>query len=234
MIKIAICDDENKILNELALKIENSFKAYNESSSFFKTDNPIELLQHLKENSADILFLDIDMPKLSGMDIAEYLLNNDINTLLIFVTNQDALVYKSFKYHPFGFIRKSHFNEEIDSVVESAVEEIRKNSDTFSFKTGDTFCRVKITDIMYFESEANYINLHSSDKIYRFRGTLTSLENDLSSKGFIRTHKGFLVNQQHILGFKRDNIEMSNNEILPIGRTNRDIIKQTIMRYMRW
>lgn len=232
MLKIAICDDEPKILDELALKIKNVF-SLKEETDVFKTSNPFELLKHLSENNTDVLFLDIDMPKLNGMDIAEKLLNENTDTLLVFVTSHDALVYKSFRYHPFSFIRKSHFDDEIAYVAKSIIEACNKHREIFSFKTSEGIYRISIRDILYFESDSNYLQLHTEKELYRFRGTLSSLEKELLPKGFIRTHKGFLVNQQHIYAVKGDDIQLYNNELLPIGRTNKDSVKQTIMRYMR-
>ncbi|MCQ4022125.1 MULTISPECIES: LytTR family DNA-binding domain-containing protein [unclassified Ruminococcus] len=233
MIKVALCDDELKILDDLTFKVKTAFENARCEIDLFKTDNPIKLLEYLKSTDVDVLFLDIDMPKISGMDIAENLLNSDMKTLLVFVTSHDALVYKSFKYHPFGFIRKAYFDEEISSVVNSAVDEIRKRNDTFSFKTNDGFYIIKLMDILYFDSESNYVNVHTADKIYKFRGTLSAIEKELVPKGFIRTHKGFLVNQKHIYSIKSDDIVLSDKEVLPIGRTNRESVKALIMRCMR-
>ena len=233
MIEVAFCDDEAKILEDLSVKIKKEFEKLNCEIDLYTTAHSVELLEHLKGCPVDILFLDIDMPTISGMDIAEALLNSEIKTLLVFVTGQDALVYKSFKYHPFGFIRKTYFDEEITGVVKGLVEEIQKSSDTFLFKTNDSFNRIKLKDILYFESESNYLNLHTVNNVYKFRSTLSAIEKELSAKGFIRTHKGFLVNQEHIFSVKSENIVLSSNVVLPIGRTNRDVIKARIMRYMR-
>lgn len=233
MVKVAFCDDEAKILEDLSVKIKSEFEDLSCKIDLYTTENSIELLEYLKNYPVDILFLDIDMPTISGMEIAQTLLNSEIKTLLVFVTGQDALVYKSFKYHPFGFIRKTYFDEEISGVVKSLVEEMQKSSDTFLFKTNDGFNRIKLRDILYFESESNYINLHTNESVYKFRSTVSAIEKELSTKGFIRTHKGFLVNQEHIFSVKSENVVLSNNVVLPIGRTNRDVIKARIMRYMR-
>lgn len=233
MIRVAFCDDEAKILEDLSAKIIKEFKKLNCEIDLYTTENSIDLLEYLKTSPVDILFLDIDMPTISGMDIAETLLNSEVKTLLVFVTGQDALVYKSFKYHPFGFIRKTYFDEEITGVVKGLVEEIQKSSDTFLFKTNDGLNRIKLKDILYFESESNYLNLHTANTVYKFRSTISATEKELSAKGFIRTHKGFLVNQTHIFSVKSENIVLSNSVVLPIGRTNRELIKVRIMRYMR-
>lgn len=236
MIQIAICDDEKRVLDDISGKVRNAFAEINCPAEIFQTDNPFELVEHIKNRAIDVLFLDIDMPSLSGMDIAQFLIDSNANTLLVFVTSHDALVYQSFMYHPFGFIRKSHFDEEIGTVVKSIADELQKQKEYFSFKTNEGFFKVPFADILYFESESNYVNLHCAGKRYKqykFRGTITALEKELAAKGFIRTHKGFLVNQQHIFAIKGDDIELSNNQLLPIGRTNRESVKKTILRYMR-
>lgn len=233
MIHIAVCDDEKRVLDEICNKVCNAFSDINCPAEIFKTDNPFELVEHIKNNTIDALFLDIDMPSLSGINIAQFLLDSNANILLVFVTSHDALVYQSFRYHPFGFIRKSHFDEEIGTVVNSIADELQKRNEHFSFKTNEGFFKVPFADILYFESESNYINLYCVDNQYKFRGTITSLENELSAKGFIRTHKGFLVNQQHIFAIKGDDIKLSNKRLLPIGRTNRESVKKAILRYMR-
>lgn len=233
MINIAVCDDEVKVLDDICRRISKEFSETACHTEIFSTANAFEVLEYIKGSKVDVLFLDIDMPNLNGMDIAQTLIDNNIDTLLIFVTSHDALVYKSFKYHPFGFIRKSHFDEEIAAVVRSIVDELRRKNEFFTFKTNEGFFKVLFSDIIYFESESNYINLHCTDKIYRFRGTISSLESELAAIGFVRTHKGFLVNQQHIFAVKGNDIRLSDGEMLPIGRTNRECVKKTIMRYMR-
>lgn len=233
MIKTAICDDEKIVLDEICSKVQDAFSEINCAAEIFKTHKPFDLVEHIKNSTTDVLFLDIDMPSLSGMDIAQFLIDSNAEILLVFVTSHDTLVYQSFRYHPFGFIRKSHFDEEIGAVVKSIADELQKRIEHFSFKTNEGFFKVPFEDIIYFESESNYINLHCTDNQYRFRGTITSLENELNAKGFIRTHKGFLVNQQHIFAIKGDDIELSSKELLPIGRTNRESVKKAILRYMR-
>lgn len=233
MIKAALCDDEPKILEDLSAKIAEAFETAGSKINLFKTEDPLELLNYLKNEPVNVLFLDIDMPKISGMDIAKALSESDRKPLLIFVTSHDALVYRSFQYHPFGFIRKTHFDEEILGVVQSVVDELDKSSGLFSFRMNDGLYRIKRKDILYFESESNYLNIHTPEKTYKFRSTLSSVEEELSSKGFIRTHKGFLVNQEHIYSIRSEELVLSNHEVLPIGRSNRESVKAQIMRYMR-
>ena len=234
MINIAVCDDEEVILNDMKEKIKKAFDVQKAETKIYSTSSPAELLTYLETNKTDVLFLDIDMPDISGMEIAKQMLNEDLNTLLIFVTNHESLVYQSFRYHPFGFIRKSFFDNVLEEQVQNILEELTKRNNTFSFKTNDGIYRLKLSQIIYFESESNYVKLHTKEEEYRFRGTLTSLENQLSRNGFIRVHKGFLVNQEHIYSIQSDEIKLSDGSFVPISRMNKETVKAKIMRYMRY
>ena len=233
MIKIVVCDDEKKILNTLSEKISQTFLNKDMQIEIFETTSPTEALEYIKSNVVDVVFLDIDMPILSGMDIAEGLLNEEYKGLLIFVTSHDSLVYSSFKYHPFGFIRKSYFDDEIEEVISRIIDEISHIDCIFTYKTNDGIYRVNISEILYFESESNYLLIHLIDKVHKFRGTMSQLEMELSENGFIRVQKGFLVNQKYIEIIRKDEIVMSDNTIISISRTNKEVIKEKIMRYMR-
>ena len=233
MIKIVVCDDEKKILNTLSEKISQTFLNKDMEIRIFETTSPTKALEYIKSNVVDVVFLDIDMPILSGMDIAEGLLNEEYKGLLIFVTSHDSLVYSSFKYHPFGFIRKSYFDDEIEEVISRIIDEISHIDCIFTYKTNDGIYRVNISEILYFESESNYLLIHLIDKVHKFRGTMSQLEMELSENGFIRVQKGFLVNQKYIEIIRKDEIVMSDNTIISISRTNKEVIKEKIMRYMR-
>ena len=262
MIKFLFCDDEPIILDTLFEKTVSSFALSGYKAEGKKLSDPFALSDMLKQETPDILFLDIDLSVLNGMDIAESILKEPVRPLIIFVTQHDALVYKSFACRPFGFIRKSFFDDEITETIHRAVMELSERNAFFSFQNSNGLVRFKYDDILYFESKANYIHIHTAGKnvpigsdekltrtgsvrehsgqnspekgtFLRFRGTMQALEADLKNKGFIRIHKGFLVNQLHIFTVRSDEIELDNHELLPIGRVNREQIRNTILRYLR-
>lgn len=231
--RIAICDDEEKILIEMKEKLQRVLLQQNVVASCYLFDQPLELLSYVEENEIDILFLDIDMPGMSGMEVAKVLREKGQAPLIVFVTNQDALVYESFQYQPFSFIRKSYFDNEITQVVIGLIASIEKSFETFTLKYGMERIRLLIADIIYFEADSNYVKLVTTKKEYRYRETLLVLEKDLACKGFIRIHKGFLVNQSYVFAVRANEVELSNGCLLPISRTNREAVRGCLMKYMR-
>lgn len=232
--KIYACDDDAKILEDIRKKVLE----YEPDSEINIYTSGRELLEHIEKESCDLLLLDIDMPEINGMDIAKRL--NDTKSgnearkmLLVFVTSHDELVYESFKYHPFGFIRKHYFDEEIKKVLKDCKRELESNVRHFAFRSEGLDTRLLLSDIKYFEADSNYLKIYTKDVEYRFRSTMTAVENALEQQGFIRIHKGFLVNQAYVKSLNSDVANLTDGTVLPMGKTYVDEAKDKLMRYMR-
>ena len=112
MLKIAVCDDEREFINIIAGLIKRTFS--NNVETLDTYTNPRHLLNCGK--SYDLLFLDIDMPILNGIQLAKYY--NKSNASIIFVTNKEALVFEAYNStDSFGFIRKSRLTEDFENVI---------------------------------------------------------------------------------------------------------------------
>lgn len=228
MIRIMICDDEPKMLSDIA---EAAALIVNDSEISAYCDGKA-LLSALWCEKCDILLLDIDMPDISGLDIAQSLSKTDERPLLIFVTSHDELVYDSLHFHPFGFVRKSYLEKELRAMLEDAMKELFSRDKHFCFRSANGNIKLRLDEILYFESDGNYIKLFATKEEYRFRDTVTSLENALSGYGFVRIHKGFLVNQLVVKGINAGECVLSDNTRLPIGRSYSENARKLLMRYM--
>lgn len=234
--QIVICDDEEQILKDIHTKIEEAFWEQEIDVEFFCTKDSRVVMNFLQEKKADVIFLDIDMPYFSGMDIAAYLSEQCPNTILIFVTSQDALVYQTFAYRPFGFIRKTHFEEELPDLMVRIKKEFSKGQSEIVIKKGRELIRVLIKDILYIEAEGNYLNIYTSDHVVKVRETMTAMEKELLEKGFIRCHKGYLFNMEYMEELKGTEIILLQNGVrksIPIGRSYEKDVRRGILERMR-
>lgn len=191
-----------------------------------------ELLEALKNSACDVLLLDIDMPQISGLDIAGELTKMQDKPLLVFVTSHDELVYDSLQYHPFGFIRKNHFDSEIAKMLKDCQQELVAKNQHFTFKSGTENVRIPLEEILYYESDGNYLKLFTKEQEYRLRDTVTAVENALSTSGFVRIHRGFLVNQSAVKKLSAEEAELINGVRIPIGKNFAQEAKARLMRYM--
>lgn len=225
---ISVCDDEAIILEEIASFIKQEFPQSN-VQTFTSGESFISSVQE----RPDVLFLDIDMPEMSGMDVASLLAQEKARTLIVFVTAHDELVYDSFKYHPFAFVRKKYLTDELRNVLKDCETEIEGRNRHFVFQTASKTMSLAQSDILYFESQANYLAVYTKDGDYRLRSTMSNIENELQNSDFLRIHKGFLVNLEHIKILKSDTLELDNGAKLPIGKSYSESAKESILRYMR-
>lgn len=134
MIKIAICDDEPIICSLYQTKVQFILKEHESEASIDTYTQPLKFLEALKVQEYDLILLDIDMPEISGLQLAEKIQELPKRPLLIFVTNQDALVYQTFLYHPFSFIRKSFLEEELETVLLQAWKELAGRKIRYIFR----------------------------------------------------------------------------------------------------
>jgi DNA-binding LytR/AlgR family response regulator len=230
MIKIAMCDDEKEICSLYQTKLKTILSEQNIIGHIDCFSDSKAFYELMDTTSFDIILLDIDMPEINGLKIAQKMNTLEYKPILIFVTCHDTLVYQSFQYHPFGFIRKSYFDEEIRPVLMQAMEYKVKEKMFFMFSFENETVKILLSDILYFESNGNYLMLYTKNETYKYRSTLTEVERELSEHGFIRIHKGFVVNSKEVYRIGNNEITLINGTELPIGRSNKESVRQTLMR----
>ena len=227
--RVYICDDEKLILKEL----EKEIKCHVPEAAILCFDTGSKLLEKIEISACDILFLDIDMPEISGMDIAKALSGLYKPPLLVFVTSHDELVYESLQDHPFGFIRKNYIKQEIEKVLNDCSEQLKSSKRRFYFRTAGKDAALFLTEILYFEADGNYLKIYTNKESYRFRSTVTAVENSLAHYGFVRVHKGFLVNQSAVRLIGREEIELTDGTRISLGKSFAGRARQQLLEYLR-
>lgn len=236
MINVAICDDDKRILEAITIKVQTSFNEHEVAAEYLSFNDPRELIEYLHSKSVDILFLDIDMPYFSGMDIAGFVNEQGMKTMLIFVTSHDTLVYQTFAYRPFGFIRKTHIDDELYELVRRIKQELIHRKQELVVQRGQELYKILISEIIYIESEGNYLNIYLQGEKLRIRDTLSNIEKELAGKDFIRCHKGYLINGDYVVRLRASEAELKYSDgsrIIPIGRSYEKEVRRKILESIR-
>ena len=236
MISIGICDDDNKILEDISVKVRTAFECHNIQAEYACYSDPRVLMEKLTGKHLDVLFLDIDMPYFNGMDIAGFVNAEGMKTMIVFVTSHDALVYQTFQYRPFGFIRKTHIDEELDELVGRIKTELIHRKQELTIQKGQELLRILISEIIYVESEGNYLNINLQNEQIRIRETMSNLEKELEGKAFIRCHKGYLINSDYVAKLRTSEVDIRYNggfKVIPIGRSYEKEVRRKIMELIR-
>ncbi|MCH5331172.1 MAG: response regulator transcription factor [Alistipes sp.] len=237
MIRCITIDDEPLALQQLSRYVRRipSLELAGEFSS------AIDAREFMEQESVDLIFADINMPDLTGIDFVRELKQR---TMVIFTTayseyavegyRLDAIDYllKPFSFDEFSRavnkavslyeLYQSSLRNESEAPAESEAEiadgDSDENGEYISIKADYKTSLVKLTDIIYIESESEYMRLHLSDgstimTLFRMKNMEATLPSDM----FMRVHRSYLVNLKCVTGYSRGRIYLCNDEYVPIG-----------------
>nr|WP_276899244.1 LytTR family DNA-binding domain-containing protein [Pedobacter kyonggii] len=191
-----IVDDNRIARTELKgmIELDRSLILVGECSDAF------EARKELLNNKIDVLFLDIGMPRMNGMELAESLKGNQ--PAIIFTTSMPEHAVDAFKLNVVDFLVKPICASRFLKAVEKARGLIKlvgqtehsKNDEFIFVRDSNILKRLDINDILYLEAKGDHVKFYLSDKIYSIHSTLTSIEQKLSPDIFFRVHRSFIVN----------------------------------------
>jgi len=233
-IDVAICDDQKSALDIIAASVKTMFQGRGVEARV-DTFMTTEELQHaLSRKKYDLLFLDIFFPgkKTDGISFFRSI-DPDNRPELVFVSSDSNRVFETFDVRPFGFIRKDHFMKDLPGVVER-FEKMKlakeENSDVIHVRVSNGFLAINVNRFVYVECTKNVQTLvMEQGRTEKIRSRMSVLEEQLDRYGFIRIHKGYLVNPQFIKRIDPGSVTLTTGESLPIGRTKQN---ETAAKYM--
>ena len=231
MIKIAILDDDKTALMISTSAVEAFLKEKNAEYKLFSFSNPLNFLASAKEEKFDLAFLDIDMPEMTGLEVANQLSEIAKNGQIIFLSQREDLVFECLKFHPFGFIRKSKLIDDFSLMMNQYFQTIsnaESDETKIDFIDKTKTVSFKIKEIVYIEGDRNYQKVVLKDKSSQnIRVPLGSLEEKLKDHGFIRIHKGYLLNYLYIRSIEGEEVYLTTGISLPMAKKRKDeIMKQ--------
>jgi DNA-binding LytR/AlgR family response regulator len=232
MINIGICDDEASMRRLLRAPLEQKLQLLGADYRIFEYDCGETLLTRPETEWLDILFLDIEMKQLSGMETARNLRKRDSHTLLIFVTAYPDFVFQGYEVHAFHYILKPYENQKIRKVLEQAIKELGQNREhyfTLEQKSGTT--KIPAKKILAFSSDRRkiIISLEDGNKL-EFYGKLDAVETDLPDY-FIRCHNRHLVNLNYVTALEKDGCTL-RSQSFPVSRAYRQSVEIAFARLL--
>lgn len=181
----------------------------------------------------DIYFLDIEMPGINGLEVAEELRLRLVNKEIVFLSFHEHYVWKVFDVKPTAFIRKSQLNTDLQDALEMIRKHARKNqAATEIFLNCKGTERIKPAEILYCRSEEHYVRFVSeggADKLYRMK--LEQVEAALREYGFVRVHSRYLVNLEYIHTISANKIHMINGQDIPVSRAYKKKVQMVVFNW---
>jgi len=196
MIKIGIVDDEllaRKVIEEYCAKIDNL-------ELVVSTGNPLEFINFIQKNSLDLIFLDIEMPELSGMEILRSMIHPP---KVILTTAYSEYALESYNYGVVDYLLKpikfARFLKAINKVSASLIAQPKKNNgpEELQIKHDGIPVNIPFTSILYIQSFGNYLKIFTDARMYLISDTLINITT-LLSENFQRTHKSYIANLHRV------------------------------------
>jgi len=230
-IKCLIIDDEVLAQNVL----ENYISTIPTLKLVGKCDNAVEAISFLHNNPVDLLFLDLNMPELSGLDMLKTLAKHP---KVILTTAYSEYALESYEYGVVDYLLKpiklERFIKSVNKVVEQFTEQARHDEHeaqtafaTIFIKDDQVTYQVGAENILYVEAYGNYLKIHTSGKDYVTRETMHDMEKKLPESFFMRVHKSFIVSLSKIQSISGNRVYINQQEI-PIGEMYKLALKQRI------
>ena len=214
--KIVICDDDLNFLKLFYKMLYGEFvvrgilpdiKLYNDPNKLFASN--------CKE--VDVFFLDIDMPNVSGIDLAKVLRSNS-SSEFVFVSSHEEWIRLSMQVKPIAFIRKLHLETDIKDALDSLLEEISVKKRTVYLNDGKKGLNIELRSVLYFSSDKDYVLIHTHRNDHlSIRQKLDVVESKVSGFNFLRIHSRYLVNMHAVERFEQDYNKKQRNVILKNG-----------------
>lgn len=226
--QIAICDDSKNDVEYIA----NITKEWANSSDFLINIDIFYsaesfLFNYTEKNTYDILLLDIEMGKMDGVSLAKILRKENETIQIIFITGYSDYISEGYDVAALHYLIKPIKKEKLFSVLERAVNKIKKNEKVLNLEISGEMVRIPVHQIRYSNVMGNYVTIYAKDT-YTIKMTLAELENQLDER-FYRAGRSVIVNLTNISRVTKTEIKLNDGTIIQLPRGAYEGINRAII-----
>jgi len=232
IMRIVIVDDDIFFTGE----VEKTIKVY-----FEKKKDPVKiqccdaeaLLKELQaQNRYDIYFVDVEMPGMNGLELAEKIHEIDAGARIVFLTSFEKYAYQGYRVKAYYYMMKDAYQNELPQVLERVQKEEESEKDYYRILTETRYCKLKMSDILYLTKEKKYAMFHCVDgNEYRERKAVESVYNSLPKERFVVVNRGIVVNMKYVVKYGKMELTMQDGKVFPVSRRENVIVRRKLADY---
>lgn len=234
MIHIAVVDDEHIFRDVISKIINKKMQDLKIPCEIHELSNAKSLISLVEATPISLIFLDIDMPELNGLEAGEYLFNKKHNREIVYVSGFDNYVFDALKYYPFNFVRKSHMQYEIPNTIENFIGIYNTDTTFINIRSEYKSLRVLVKDILYISKMGRKTSITKSndEPIYTWE-SMATIEKSCLHLGFSRISKDRIVNLKYVESIEKGRIILNNGITLPLSNEWLESTVQQFLVYRR-
>lgn len=220
MLNIAICDDDIYLTGKIEKMILSLGRRKGIRLEVEVYSDGFDLINDVRRGERfDLIYLDIEMKNVNGVEAAREIRKIDVATLLVYITNHESYAKELFQMRTFEFIVKPIEEKVFESVFMRAYEEITSCDFYFEYRYDRIYCKVPVGDIKYFRSRKRTIYIVTSKETYTYYGKLNEIEKHFmdTKADFWRIHQSYLVNNRYIQKVCYDKVVLTDGKTLSIS-----------------
>ena len=231
MLKIAIVDDDKQDTE----KITACVQAWAERAGIaaraaaFPSAEAF-LFAYEEEKSWDVLLLDVEMKEMSGIDLAKRLRKDGLRAEIIFVTSHFEFWGEGYEVDALHYLTKPVKEEKLIPVLDKAYGKRQEEPRSVVINCDGETVKLFLDDILYVESFSHYLSIHTLEREYRIKESISGFEEKLG-RGFFRVHRSYLVSLKQIIRISRRAVTIRSGIELPLARGNYDAVSRAYIEF---
>ncbi|MBQ7486495.1 MAG: response regulator transcription factor [Clostridia bacterium] len=231
MILIAVVDDDPGDASSLISHVDSYFKTNGIPHLIHRFSDGLDFIRSTENH--DIVFMDIRMGSLDGLDTARFMRKINRDSVLIFVTNMGQFAIKGYEVDALDFIIKPATLANITYVLDKAMRRLHDNSNTvLPLRTVEGMVSLSTNDILYVEVLDHNLIYHIADgREYTIRGRISDIAKKLDERNFVLCNRSFIVNLRHVSSITTDTLTIGNTQI-SISKSHRKELMQRFSSFL--
>lgn len=233
LVRIAIVEDESDQYEYYRKMLEAWSEANAVRLSISYVESAAEFLfKYDRQNLFDIIFLDICMRDMNGMELAHAIRKFDRNVQIVFITGDSKYVFEGYEIGAVRYLIKPVDESKLIGALNTCMEKIEKHTEDYlTFKYLGENLKLSRSDIIYVRVDGHYLQMHTENGQYEWKGSLREMLAQLDSDRFVMTNRSTVVNLEYVNKITREECVLESGEAIPVSRGAYSVLNDAFMKY---
>ena len=227
--RIAVCDDEQKFIDDFKRITDKLYPSLDMVVDTFS--DGAELLKRFGFRAYDLVFLDIEMPEMDGITLAEKLRETSDEVSIVFLTGHIEYAVKGYEVNALRYLTKPADEQKVKDVIDRVLTKLG-DVKMLWIKTDEGEVKLRLSDILFIESQNQNVLISTAEDSYSVRGNMNDYEKRLEQEGFFRIHRCYIVSLARASRLSGKEVVMEDGTTLPVSRSKEARLKEVLFSFI--